>query len=525
MSEHGHSTIVCNANLKSFYGEAVQEAINLIIINYMIEKNNQTPAAESSQQPESPLQPLADDLYKSMGVELSDIVAKIPDLSAQINELLAKEKNSTRGVKTLIVKTITDAADDNLVVPNYVPSTGSAQKVFHFVQTHWKELERQAFFDFVKACCAKMKLPDYMLVNSSFMNQIFEDLALNISHVCKQIEVKGEVWINFKNCTLRITQDGNSEQMEHKRSDFFRYVLPYDFDPTADCPMWKNFLNEVLPDISVQDVLAEGIGLCLAPDIKSEKMLVFFGYGSNGKSVVLDIVESVFGSENVSNVPLSELTEDSRQRCLLENKLVNISTESDKELNASVLKAMVSGEPVIGYELYRGPRKLTRYARLITSFNLLPRAEATHGFYRRFKIINFPVTIEESKADINLPNKLKQELPGILNWVLEGLYRYLSNMRFSESKSCDEALLKYRLNSDTVQLFLNERCEPNNELWPVETKGSDLYNDYKKFCFDISLRPLGRNYFFDRLISLGYNREDKKKTTWFKIKLSDEYGN
>ena len=492
----------------------------------MNEDINNTSAAGSLQPNDSSLDSLKNDLFKQGGGErLSDIVAKIPNLSAQINELLIRGSNGVRSVKTLIVQTVSDAANGNLVVPNYMPSLNAAQKVYHFKLTHWQELDCQEFFDFVRQCCEAMNLPDSMMTNASFMNVVFEDVALYISHVCRQREVENEVWVNFKNGTLRILRDGTTLLLPHSREDFFRYVLPYSYDPEAQCPLWHKFLDEVLPDQTVQDVMAEGIGLCLAPGVKSEKMLVFFGLGSNGKSVVLDVIESLFGSPNVSSVSLKDLTEDKRMLPEIEHKLVNISTEGDHELNASTLKALVSGEPVTAYELYRGPRPMRRYARLITSFNVLPRAEATHGFYRRFQIIPFDITIDEKKADVNLASKLKQELPGILNWVLEGLRRYLGSFRFSESKACEDALYHYRLNSNSVMLFVDEACEPNGEILPIETNGTQLYNAYKRFCNDLLLHPLGRIKFYEQLVSLGIKRIDKQRYTFFIIKLNSDYAN
>lgn len=486
---------------------------------------NSTPSAAESRQPNNAsLQALENDLHKPLETGQEAIVAKIPDLSAQINELLVRGSNGARGVKTLIVKAISDAADGNLVVPDYIPAAKSKQRVFEFRSTHWQEMPSQMFFDFVRNCCRKMMVPDSMLLNASFMNQAYEDLAHHISKACKQREVDGEVWINFLNGTLCIQKNGTSRLMSHNRDDFFRYVLPYNYDPEAQCPMWHKFLDEVLPDLTVQQVMAEAIGLCLAPGIRSEKMLVFYGHGSNGKSVVLEVIEGVFGSRNVSNVTLSDLTNDDCKRNMLEDKLVNVSTESDRELNTAVLKTMVSGEPIVARELYRGPRTLTKYARLITSFNILPRAETTHGFYRRFLIIPFDVTISEKDADINLASKLKQELPGILNWVLDGLRRYLANYHFTESQPCIDALNRYRHSSDSVLLFVSEACESDKNVF-AETPGIKLFKAYRQYCMEASIKPLGRYIFYDRLAEQGYERVEKQNVTSFNVQLKNEYEN
>lgn len=87
--------------------------------------------------------------------------------------------------------------------------------------------------------------------------------------------------INFQNGTFNL-KTGRLEQ--HLYSDYFRYVLPYPYDPNVTCPMFMKYLNRVLPDKDAQKVLAEYIGWIFTP-LKLEKCLFLYGSGKNGKSV------------------------------------------------------------------------------------------------------------------------------------------------------------------------------------------------------------------------------------------------
>ena len=52
----------------------------------------------------------------------------------------------------------------------------------------------------------------------------------------------------------------------------------------------------------------------------------------------------------------------------------------------------------------------------------------------------FRVSIPESQQDRELARKLRGELPGILNWALDGLIRLRQQGHFTESKVGLEAL-------------------------------------------------------------------------------------
>lgn len=458
-------------------------------------------------------------LQNAVSGTLAFMAARVECRKDEILETKSKSKSSRQPLVFIVAKGIAEAADGNLAVPSFSPKAKAEQKVFLFVATHWTPLDSQQFFDFVNDAAFRLGLPEEERLSASFMCAVYEQVAFMVSRVRVNNVPHHEAWLNLQNGTLEVKADGSSVFREHRRDDFFLYALPYSYDAAADCPRWHHFLDEVLPDPEAQLLLAEYVGYCFTKDIKAEKMLVLYGSGSNGKSVVLDVVEALFGSANVSNVSLAELTDNDEKRSMLEGKLANISHESGAQIDTARLKQIVSGEPVEVRRLYENTHIMRDYAKIIVSFNMLPRAEVTMGYFRRWMIVEFANTITEEKADVDLAKKLCGELPGILNWVLGALAGFIRQRNFSPCMSSAKALEHYKRMSDSVRLFVDEMCCTDEQC---ATSGKDLYNAYCVYCHSDGLKPLGKQNFFERLQSLGAKRHDVNRTPFFNLKVNHD---
>jgi putative DNA primase/helicase len=80
--------------------------------------------------------------------------------------------------------------------------------------------------------------------------------------------------------------------------------------------------------------------------------------------------------------------------------------------------------------------------------------------------------------DHDLENKLRQELPGILNWALEGLHRLtVSNgNHFTVTESAEEAVTTMRDLASPVRAFVRETCELDDAY---EIAVDDLYGNFR----------------------------------------------
>ncbi len=449
-------------------------------------------------------------------ITLQQIVQSVQPKTAEISVLVSSSKsNPSLGLCKLVTDELARAADGILWCPNYDARSKGEQNILLYTGTHWQGVNPQLWKDFVGLCAERVGVQESQRANPAFMNKLFEHVAFNLSEFRVQKIPVNEVWLNMLNGTLVISRDGMVTLREHNKSDLFRYTLPYSYDPQADCPLWHKFLDRVLPSADTQLLLQEFTGYCLMSTHSLEKMLLLYGEGLNGKSVTLEVIEGLLGSTNVSYLSLADLTNDEVKRSFFEDKMLNISHESGKEVNANVLKQLTSGEPVVIKHLYHDPRETSNYGKLMAAFNILPRAENSFGFFRRLLMIPYKVTIPKTEIDRQLATKLKGELPGILNWVLSTLPDLMRRGSFSNCKSSEEALERYRLQSDSILLFLSEMCTASES----QIKAADLHSAYKSYCYDSGLKEVGRNKFISRLESMGYIPKRIDRVIFFNLKL------
>lgn len=452
----------------------------------------------------------------TLDVMLANVKNKQKDLN-EITNMYSKKGERENAIIVFIASYLDEVFKESLAVPCYIQKCKAKQEIFIFVGTHWSKIVYQQFIDFVRECCRIMGLVDCLIGDHEFMNTLLEQLAFRRSHHQPSRVPQGEVWINMQNGTLEIKEEGDVCFRGHRSEDFFTYCLPYAYDENAECPKWHGFLHRVMPEQEMQMVLAEYIGYCFTKNMKLEKMAVFYGTGCNGKSVTMDVIEHILGRENVSHVSLSAATTDDEKRTHLEGKLVNISPESSKEIDTATLKQLVSGEPINVRKLYVGSYVIYDYAKLITSFNQLPPTERTYGYFRRWLLFPFKVTIPEEEQDINLVYKLCEELPGIMNWVLDGLKRLTRDKMFTNSPACNAALSEYQKRTNSALMFLNECCEVSDS---ANTKLKDLYSRYILYCNSEGIvNKLTKRNFRENLETFGAKKTEYNHTEYYNVRI------
>src|SRR5690554_3371059 len=388
----------------------------------------------------------------------------------------------------------------------------SRENVYLYNGEYWNCVSNHTFYTFLGAAALKMGLTR----NTSKLYTFREQVTKQLLSVARKYDVNDfnnstnnsneKILINLLNGTFEI--DGYDMRLRKpEKDDFLTYQLPFKYDESAECPMFDEYLNTVLPDKNNQKILMEYLGYIFVRTnaLKLEKTLLLYGTGANGKSVLFEILNALLGgSNNVSTYSLQNLTnENGYYRAMLGNKLVNYASEINGNMDVSIFKQLVSGEPVDARLPYGEPFTLTNYGKLIFNCNQLPTSvENTHAFFRRFLIIPFEVTIPKEKQDKKLAQKIiKSELSGVLNRVLEGLRRILEQKSFTKSTSVEELLNEYKKENDNVALFVEE------EGFEKSTKDhitiSDLHSTYKNYCLSSGYVPLTNRLFTSRLRSMG----------------------
>jgi putative DNA primase/helicase len=376
---------------------------------------------------------------------------------------------------------------------------------------YWRLIDDLEIQTFLGKAAEKMGIDKFAAQHYAFKEQLFKQF-LSTSILPQPTGNKNSVLINLINGTFEITPTKQILR-EHNREDCLKHLLPFKYNENATAPRFQNFLNQVLPEVEKQNILAEYFGSCFVKQsvLKLEKALLLYGDGSNGKSVIFDIINALFGGiQNVSNYSLNSLTDEKGyHRANLANKLLNYASEINGNLEASFFKQLVSGEPIEARLPYCEPFILTDYAKLVFNCNRLPAvSEDSHAFFRRFLIVKFDVTIEEKDQDRELANKIiDSELDGVFNWVLEGLRRILKFKQFTDCEAVNKQLDIYKKESDTVLLFLDDEhyLKSPDEYIPLQ----ELYQDYWSYCTKSGCKALTKHSFSAKLKNISFTIERK----------------
>jgi P4 family phage/plasmid primase-like protien len=314
--------------------------------------------------------------------------------------------------------------------------------------------------------------------------------------------------IAFQNGTLYVHPDRVEFKPSHDPADRLRSLVPCHYDPNATCPAWENFVRWALPDPSRLSLLQEAFGYTLIPGQPYQSFFMFTGTGSNGKSVVLSVLQALH-KDSFETVALANLGSRfslgtiGRKRLAIDTEAENVTHQVLGEGNSAtaILKAWTGGDPVkIEAKKVQGWSE-TINAKYIMACNRRPRfADPTKGVWRRLKLLKFESHIEERQADRNLPTKLLGELPGIVNWAILGLVRLVRQNGFTQSDVLSTDLAEYQTDSDSVAQFIVEFLRPA----PTDSKEAwfDLrpfHTAYKEYCGQMAVPPVGESEFRQRL--------------------------
>lgn len=337
--------------------------------------------------------------------------------------------------------------------------------------------------------------------------------------------------INVLNGTVDLR---TGEKRDHDRNDLITKLAPVAYDPEAKATEWTNFLERVIPNPAVRHYLMQCVGYSAFGAVWEHMMLILYGTGANGKSTFIESIKGVLGDyahkthtdalmkKNNGGGATPEVVQLKGKRFVFASE----TGEGDR-LAESTIKDITGGDTINARDLYKSPMQFEPSHTLWLSTNHKPRAEGTDfGIRRRLKLIPFMVRIAEEDQDKQLPEKLRNELSGILNWIIEGAKLYSQQEGLEEPEEVKQATGAYFDEQDKVKQFLDEECVTGRTIYHV-TK-SNLYTAYKVWCEDTGLYPESQTRFGGRLkeredLSIEETRVGKNRDrAWLGIGLLSE---
>lgn len=315
-------------------------------------------------------------------------------------------------------------------------------------------------------------------------------------------------YLNVLNGMIKIGIFG--ETHSHGPEYYSRIQLPVTYDDKIDCPRWDQFLREVFPDDPEKaKALQAYFGYCLLPHCRHQRCLFMIGSGANGKSVVIDVLVSILGVDNVCSLPLQLMGE----RFLvgqLKDKLVNVASElaTNRPVDTANFKDAVAGGLLMADQKHGKPFAFYSIAKHIFSMNEVPKiTDKSYGFQRRPLVIMFHERFEGDRRDPELTQQLIKERAGIFNWMMEGLYIVLEKGDLYVPRVVEKDTALFVKSTNPVLLFVDDCCKLEPHCF---VKPPDLYVRYKNWCEEGKNRPLSRNRFYDQIL-IHYPKVEKTR--------------
>lgn len=300
-------------------------------------------------------------------------------------------------------------------------------------------------------------------------------------------------YISFKNCVLDLV---TREKLDFSEKYESMVYLDFNYDPESECPLWDKTLKEIISDDASISVMYEFLGLIFVDRsaLNVETMMFFVGSGSNGKGVIFEMMQNILG-ENQSSMSFDNLCTHNNSeyyRASVAGKLLNFCSDmGTKEFSNGIFKQIVSREPVICRFPSEKPFETRDMPLLAASINKMPViTDSTDGFWRRCQFLHFGRTFTGKEQDKTLKFRLRPEISGVFNRILQGMDRILKNQgNFTESQKILELGKTARIESNSVLSWCRENRYVGkaaiDEMLEKRELISEEYREIKMFSSDI----------------------------------------
>ena len=297
------------------------------------------------------------------------------------------------------------------------------------------------------------------------------------------------------------------------RADLITKRAGTKFVKDATCPRWEAFLGEVFSNnAELASYIQKLVGYTLTGDVREQCFPFLFGRGKNGKSVFTEILQSLLGDygqratqgllaeSNNGREPTHEIARLHGARLVLGSE-----TEEGARLAEGRVKNLTGGDTVSARFLYSNAFDFRPVLKLWMFGNHKPEIRGTdEGIWRRVRLIPFTVQIPEACRDAQLTEKLRAELPGILQWAIEGVRLWLAS-GLNAPAIVSEFSSEYRRAEDTLGEFLAEETECVQD---TRTEVRRMFERYMAWATRNGIRaPLSQRGLAKRLIDRGLSRK------------------
>lgn len=289
--------------------------------------------------------------------------------------------------------------------------------------------------------------------------------------------------------TLSGVVDLNTSEIKpHNKEYLMSKIVPYEVDMTNEPKMWLEFLDQIfLGDKELIHYIQKALGYTLTGSIREQCLFLCYGEGSNGKSVMLDVVSRMLGDYSM-NAQVETLLERkfgtsgyTSDLARLKGARFTTTGENNEgsKINEGLVKQLTGGERITARFLYGREFEFYPNFKIWLATNHKPIIRGSdNGIWRRIVSIPFLYKVPEGQRDKDLVYKLQDEIPQILGWAIKGCLMWQKE-GLKLPSVIEKSNKEYQNEMDIIATFI----EDNAELISGETTSAkELYEVYENWA-------------------------------------------
>jgi putative DNA primase/helicase len=337
---------------------------------------------------------------------------------------------------------------------------------------------------------------------------------------------KSDQYISLEN---GIFDTRNREFTAHDQALFMTHQLPFKFDNFAQCPQWLAFVESALvkpdgmPDVQLIQLFQEMCCYCLSAETHHRAAFFLVGPKGSGKSTLLNILIAIAGDSHVA-ISLEDLNNPYTLASVAGRRLVTFSEPDTRvPLADGAFKKLVSKDAVPARQIYGTPFSFVPKCKLAGSMNAMPKVlDRSGAVFDRIIIIPVIRAVPKESRDLYLEERLKQELPGIFNWMIAGQARLKMQGRFTIPQQTEAAIDEYQFENDIPRQWVDEL----GEAAPGFSMTLDtLHGSFQAWSASSGYQGMGKITFRRELNRLGFQHIRKGGTIYILgLKLKQKKG-
>jgi P4 family phage/plasmid primase-like protien len=302
--------------------------------------------------------------------------------------------------------------------------------------------------------------------------------------------------VDFKNKTFR---DGQPE-------DYITKTTRINYSPVDESnPEWKNtseelrkFMNTLFPIKDLNRYMWDHLSSCLIGTNKNQTFHVYHGSGSNGKSLLVDLMSATLGDYK-GTVPITLVTDvrgkiggTSDEVLKLKGVRFAVMQEPSKgvKLNEGIMKELTGGDPIQARGLYSESEIFVPQFKLAVGTNNLFDVDSNDdGTWRRIRRCPFlSKFIDEGehyeddtpyvyKKDKSLNEKLYLLAPVFASMLVKRAFE--TDGIVEDCETVIEASRNYRNGQDHIAAFVADRLRKTKDPNSKPVKKNSLLEEFK----------------------------------------------